>query len=124
MTGAARWDYINRLVSNVHGSKQVIDRPRAPKVRKPGLGRFVALNIVLWVVMTTILVVLPDQMDRWLDLSVARAIGWAVAGSVWVVAIEREWRTRMGALARFPLQVLLWASSALAAMWISDLYRL
>ena len=82
------------------------------------------LNVVMWLVMTVILIVLPDQLDRWLDLGVARAIGWAVAGALWVVAIERQWQARMGALARFPLQVLLWASSALVAMWLSDLFRL
>jgi len=74
--------------------------------------------------MTAILLVLPDQLERWIDLSVARAIAWAVAGAVWVVAIERQWQARMGALARFPLQVLLWTSSALVAMWISDQFRL
>lgn len=82
------------------------------------------LNIVMWVLMTLILLVLPDQLDRWLDLGVARAIGWAVAGALWVVAIERQWQARMGALARFPLQVLLWVSSALVAMWLSDQFRL
>ena len=87
------------------------------------IGRFVGLNVVLWLVMTAILVVLPDQLDRWLDLSVARALAWAVAGAVWVVSIEREWQARMGALARFPLQVVLWASAAVAAMWISDQFR-
>ena len=86
--------------------------------------QFVLLNVVMWLVMTVILIVLPDQLDRWLDLGVARAIGWAVAGALWVVAIERQWQARMGALARFPLQVLLWASSALVAMWLSDLFRL
>ena len=88
------------------------------------IGRFVGLNVLLWLVMTAILVVLPDQLDRWMDLSVARALAWAVAGAVWVVAIEREWQARMGALARFPLQVVLWASAAVAAMWISDQFRL
>ena len=85
---------------------------------------FVLLNLVMWVLMTAILIALPDQLDRWMDLSVARAIGWAVAGALWVVAIERQWQARMGALARFPLQVLLWASAALVAMWISDQFRL
>jgi len=86
--------------------------------------RFIGLNVLLWFVMTAILLVLPDQLERWIDLSVARAIAWAVAGAVWVVAIERQWQARMGALARFPLQVLLWTSSALVAMWISDQFRL
>jgi hypothetical protein len=94
------------------------------KVLGPKFLQFVLLNAVMWVVMTTILLVLPDQLDRWMDLSVARAIGWAVAGALWVVAIERQWQARMGALARFPLQVLLWASAALVAMWLSDQFRL
>lgn len=81
-------------------------------------------NVGMWLVMTAILVALPDQLDRWLDLSMARAVGWAVAGAVWVVAIERHWQARMGALARFPLQVVLWASAAMAAMWLSDQFRL
>ena len=85
---------------------------------------FVGLNVVLWLVMTLILLVLPDQLDRWLDLSVARAIAWAVAGAVWVVSIERQWQARVGVLARFPLQVMLWSSSALTAMWLSDQFRL
>ncbi|MBP6715891.1 MAG: hypothetical protein KA205_03450 [Acidobacteria bacterium] len=85
---------------------------------------FVILNVMLWFVMTGILLVLPDQLVRWMDLSVGRAVAWAVAGAVWVVAIERQWQARMGALARFPLQVLLWVSSALVAMWLSDQFRL
>ncbi len=84
---------------------------------------FVGLNAVMWLTMTAILLVLPDQLDRWIDLSMARAIAWAVAGSVWVVAIERQWQARMGALARFPLQVLLWSTAAFAATWISDQFR-
>jgi hypothetical protein len=84
----------------------------------------VLLNLVMWVVMTAILLVLPDQLERWMDITVGRAVAWAVAGSVWVVAIERQWQARMGALARFPLQVLLWVSSALVAVWLSEQFRL
>ncbi len=73
--------------------------------------QFVLLNVVMWLVMTVILIVLPDQLGRWVGLGGARAVG-------------RQWQARMGALARFPLQVLLWASSALVAMWLSDLFRL
>ena len=85
---------------------------------------FIGLNIVMWLVMTAILIILPDQLDRWVDISIGRAIAWAVACAVWVLAIERQWRTRMGALARFPLQVLLWASSAIVATWLSDQFRI
>jgi hypothetical protein len=86
--------------------------------------QFVGLNLFMWVVMTAILLVLPDQLVRWIDISVGRAVAWAVAGAVWVVSIERHWQARLGALARFPLQVLLWVSSALVAMWLSDQFRL
>lgn len=98
--------------------------PRRPASKSSSLWAFIGLNVLLWFVMTAILLVLPDQLVRWMDISVGRAIAWAVAGAVWVVAIERQWQTRMGALARFPLQVLLWASSALVAMWLSDQFRL
>jgi hypothetical protein len=91
--------------------------------RRDSVWTFIGLNAVMWVVMTAILVILPDALDRWVDITIARAFAWAVAGSVWVVAIERQWRARMGALARFPLQVGLWASAALVATWISDLFR-
>lgn len=84
---------------------------------------FIGMNVVMWLVMTAILVVLPDALDKLVDIAIARAIGWAVAGGVWMVAIERHWRARMGALARFPFQVVLWVSSALAATWFSDLFR-
>ena len=50
-------------------------------------------------------------------------LSWAVAGGVWVVVIEREWQERMGAVSRFFLQVVLWGSSALLAIWISDQFR-
>ncbi|MEI6244925.1 MAG: hypothetical protein WCQ64_07740 [Acidobacteriota bacterium] len=97
-----------------------VHSPRSAKKFVP----FLLLNVAMWFVMTAILLVLPDQLDRWMDLSVGRAIAWAVAGAVWVVAVERQWQARMGALARFPLQVVLWVSSALVAMWLSDQFRL
>ncbi len=99
-----------------------MSKVQSPKSR--GFLKFAGLNVALWLAMTVILLVLPDQLDRWMDLSVGRAIAWAVAGALWVVAIERQWQARMGALARFPLQVLLWASSAIVAMWLSDQFRL
>jgi hypothetical protein len=87
------------------------------------LVRFALQNVAVWLAMIIVLVVVPDSLDGWLDLAVARAIGWALAGSVWAVTIERQWQARMGALARFPLQVLLWVSAALVAIWISDAFR-
>lgn len=101
-----------------------VQHPTSARHHRVGLWPFIGLNLLLWMVMTLILLVLPDQLDRWMDLTVARAIAWAVAGAVWVISIERQWQSRMGALARFPLQVSLWASSALVAMWLSDQFRL
>ena len=92
--------------------------------RRDSVWTFIGLNLVMWVVMTAILVILPDALDGWVDLAIARAIAWAVAGALWVVAIERQWRARMGPLARFPFQVGLWVSSALTAMWLSEQFRL
>lgn len=73
--------------------------------------------------MTVILVLVPDALDGWLGLEVARVVGWAVAGSVWVVTIERQWQARIGPLWRFVLQLLLWISAALVAIWISEMTR-
>ncbi len=77
----------------------------------------------MWVVMTVILIVVPDWLEYWVPLPVGRALGWAVAGAVWVVSVERQWQARTGPFVRFLAQVALWGSSALVATWISDLYR-
>jgi hypothetical protein len=90
--------------------------------RQP-LSRFVVTNAIVWLVMTAILIVVPDLIERWVPLSAGRAVGWAVAGGVWVVVLERQWQQRMGVVATFFSQVLLWGSSALAAIWISDQFR-
>jgi hypothetical protein len=87
------------------------------------LRRFVLVNLGVWLAMTLILIALPDLIERWLPLVLARAVSWPVAGAVWVVAIERQWQQRMGALPRFFFQVLLWGSSALLASWVSDQFR-
>jgi hypothetical protein len=92
--------------------------------RRDSVWAFIGLNVVMWLLMTAILVILPDALDRWIDIAIARAFAWAIAGSLWVVVIERQWRARMGALARFPLQVGLWVSAALAAIWLSDQFRM
>ena len=73
--------------------------------------------------MVAILVVVPDSLERWLSLEVARVVGWAVACAVWVVAVERQWQQRVGPFARFFLQLTLWVSAALVAIWISDQAR-
>jgi hypothetical protein len=82
--------------------------------------KFFALNLAVWVVMVVILVLVPDLLARWIRLEIARVIGWAIACSVWVVAIEREWQQRFGPIARFGLQLLLWVGAALVAIWISE----
>ncbi len=85
--------------------------------------RFVLANLLVWLLMTVILVLVPDALDGWLGLEVARVVGWAVAGSVWVVTIERQWQARIGPLWRFVLQLLLWISAAPVAIWISEMTR-
>lgn len=82
---------------------------------------FVLANLVVWLLMTVVLVLVPDALDGWLGLEVARVVGWAVAGSLWVVTIERQWRARVGPLWRFFLQLLIWISAALVAIWIGEI---
>ena len=84
---------------------------------------FVVANVLVWCVMTVILVVVPDWLERWLPLDVSRVIGWAVACGVWVVAVEPQWQVRYGPLARFAAQLVLWVSAALFALWVSDEFR-
>jgi hypothetical protein len=92
------------------------------KSSRPWRG-FVAANLLVWLLMTVILVLVPDLLDTWIRLEVARVFGWAVAGSVWVVTLERHWQARIGPLWRFTLQLLLWSSAALVAIWISEITR-
>jgi hypothetical protein len=85
---------------------------------------FALLNTIVWLLMVGILVVVPDTLERWMALEVARVIGWAVACGVWVVAVERYWQQRYGPFVRFFLQLVLWVSAALVASWISEQARL
>ena len=87
------------------------------------LWRFVLRNVLVWVLMTVILVVVPDWLERWMGLQVGRVIGWALACTVWFVAVEHEWRARSGPLVRIAVQFVLWVSAALSAIWISDQFR-
>jgi hypothetical protein len=84
---------------------------------------FVLANVLVWLAMTVILVLVPDALDGWLGLEVARVVGWAIAGSVWVVTLEKQWQVRVGVAWRFVLQLLLWISAALVAIWISEMTR-
>ena len=85
---------------------------------------FLGANILGWLIMVLILVRVPDLLERWMAVEIARFIGWAVACAVWVMAIERHWQRRLGPLARFGVQLLLWVSAALVAIWISEQVRI
>ena len=84
---------------------------------------FSVTNLVVWIVMIAILVVVPDSLERWLSLEIARVVGWTVACAIWVVSVERQWQQRLGPFVRFFLQLFLWVSAALVAIWISDQAR-
>ena len=85
---------------------------------------FLLANVLMWALMTAILIVVPDTLDRWLSLEFARVVGWAVASGLWVVVLQQPWRSRVGPFTLFALQVLLWISAALVAIWISDTLRM
>jgi hypothetical protein len=85
--------------------------------------RFLAINALVWVLMVVILVVVPDTLERWVGLAIARVIGWAVAGGFWVVSVERQWQARCGPFGRFVVQTVLWVGAALLAIFISDQAR-
>lgn len=82
--------------------------------------RFVAASAGVWLLMVVILVLVPDSLESWVGLEVARIIGWAVAGAVWMISVEPAWRARVGPVWRFLLQTAVWILAALLAIWISD----
>ena len=53
---------------------------------------FAARCVVVWLVMVVVLVLIPDALERWLPLEVARICGWVLASGLWVAILEREWR--------------------------------
>jgi hypothetical protein len=81
---------------------------------------FVLANALVWALMTAILVVVPDWLESWLGLELARVVGWAVACGVWVVVVESGWKARYGPFVRFAVQLALWVSAAVVAIWISE----
>ena len=85
---------------------------------------FFGANVLMWALMTAILIVVPDALDRWLSLEFGRVVGWTVASGLWVVVLQQPWRSRVGPFTLFALQVLLWISAALVAIWISDTLRM
>jgi hypothetical protein len=84
---------------------------------------FIALNVVTWLAMVVILVIVPDTLERWMPVAIARVVGWAVACSVWVIVVERHWQSRVGPFVRFFAQLVLWVAAASLAIWISDQTR-
>ena len=56
-----------------------LPRPNGPKSAggAKAHGRFLLANVGMWLVMTAILVLLPDQLDRWMDLAIG---SWQVNG--------------------------------------------
>jgi hypothetical protein len=84
---------------------------------------FFASNVVVWLVMTAILVVVPDYLESVIGFQAARIAGWVVACGVWVVAVEAQWQRRFGPVSRVLLQLVLWVGAALAAVWISSQAR-
>lgn len=80
-------------------------------------------SIVVWLVMVVVLVVVPDALEAWMPLDIARVCGWVLASGIWVAVLERDWRERFSPLPRFILQVAIWLSAALLAITISDQFR-
>ena len=90
--------------------------------RRSGLA-FGLRSTVVWLVMVVVLVVVPDWLEQWMQLHIARIFGWVLASGMWVAVLEREWQERFGPIARFALQIVIWLAAALTAAWVSDLFR-
>jgi hypothetical protein len=90
--------------------------------RRPALS-FAAANVLLWLLMTAILIIVPDALERWMSIEIARVIGWAVASGLWVVVLQPAWRSRVGPFTLFVLQVAIWVSAAIVAISLSEMAR-
>ena len=88
--------------------------------RARDLSSFLFKNLIVWLLMVVVLVLVPDTLEPWLGIEVARVVGWGVAFPVWMVVVERDWQVRFGPMARVALQVPLWITAALLAIWISE----
>ena len=84
---------------------------------------FIFANVCMWAAMMAVMVVVADQLERWMPLTIARALGWAVASGLWDVALQQAWRRRVGPLALFAIKLPLWGRAATSALWVSDLFR-
>ena len=80
-------------------------------------------SVGVWLVMVVVLVVVPDTLERWMPLNIARVCGWVLASGIWVAVLERDWQARFSPILRFALQIVAWLGAALLAMWISDQFR-
>ena len=89
-----------------------------------GTARFVALSGVVWIVMIVVLIVVPDALEGWMPLPIARVFGWVLASGIWVAVVERQWRERFSPIPRFLIQIVVWLSAALIAVYVSDYFRL
>jgi hypothetical protein len=90
--------------------------------RRAGL-RFRIWSIGVWLLMVAVLVLVPDTLERWMPLNIARVCGWVLASGLWVAILERDWQDRFKPLPRFLLQITIWLAAALAATWISEQFR-
>ena len=71
------------------------------------------------------LVVVPDTLERWMPLQVARVCGWVLASGIWVAVVERDWQRRDSRRSRGSLlQIAIWLSAALIAIYVSDYFRM
>jgi hypothetical protein len=87
-------------------------------------GRTLALRSALvWIVMVVVLIVVPDTLESWMPIDIARVCGWVLASGLWVAILERDWRERFRPIPRFFLQVTLWLAAALLAIEISERAR-
>jgi hypothetical protein len=91
---------------------------------RPNLRFFVFRNVIVWIAMTSILVIVPDSLERWLGLEIARIAGWVGACAVWVVSVESLWKARYRVLPLFFIRITFWLSTAWVAIKISELYRI
>jgi len=90
---------------------------------RPNDGKLAVKSALVWVVMVVVLILVPDALERWMPLDIARVCGWVLASGVWVALVEREWRERFGPISRFVFQLLVWLSAAILATTISDNFK-
>ncbi|MDQ3069560.1 MAG: hypothetical protein M3R55_07510 [Acidobacteriota bacterium] len=77
----------------------------------------VLLIAAAWGVMTVGLAILPGILGNLFDEPWSVVISWAIVSMVWV-PVEVVLRGRVGALARFAINVPLWVAAALCAFWL------